>query len=199
MSISYLVFLTSSAASSWCPHFVHQQTTSQQQFEQKTDRFWEFQEQSNSWVEVKLPFDLVSCVNDNCTKVGLIDQTTRTKHEQLENEIDVSNQNNLKTKDGGGDMGGQEEKNSGIILPLRKRISLTKMSDTSVWVTGESGSIYERFWNGVQWVIAPHDLQISAGGAVSVLIVNQTILAISDEGNLYQVLLSTSSFQIFIR
>lgn len=198
MSISYLVFLTSSAASSWCPHFVHQQTTSQQQFEQKTDRFWEFQEQSNSWVEVKLPFDLVSCVNDNCTKVGLIDQTTRTKHEQLENEIDVSNQNNLKTKDGGGDMGGQEEKNSGIILPLRKRISLTKMSDTSVWVTGESGSIYERFWNGVQWVIAPHDLQISAGGAVSVLIVNQTILAISDEGNLYQLQLSDSSQPIWV-
>ncbi|XWS71193.1 hypothetical protein CRYUN_Cryun03dG0118200 [Craigia yunnanensis] len=189
LSINYPVFLTSA---SWCPHFV-QQTT--RQFEQKTDRFWEFQEQSNSWVEVKLPFDLVSCVNDNCTKVGLIDQKTRTKEEHLQNEKDVSNQKNLKMKDG--DMGGLEE-NSFTILPLRKRISLTKMSDTSIWVTGESGSIYERFWNGVQWVIAPHDLQMSAGDAVSVLIVNQTILAISEEGNLYQMQLGDSSQPIWV-
>ncbi|XVF04760.1 hypothetical protein REPUB_Repub05bG0112900 [Reevesia pubescens] len=189
LSICCLVSLTSA---SWCAHFV-QQTT--RQFEQKTDQFWEFQEQSNSWVEVKLPFDLVSCVNDNCTKVGLIDQSTKTKEEHLENIKDVSNQKTLKMRDG--DIEGLEE-NSYTVLPLRRRISLTKMSDTSIWVTGESGSIYERFWNGVQWVIAPHDLQISAGHAVSVLIVNQTILAISEEGNLYQMQLSDSSQPIWV-
>ncbi|OMO54503.1 hypothetical protein COLO4_36457 [Corchorus olitorius] len=90
------------------------------------------------------------------------------------------------------------EENYGTVLPLRKRVSLTKMSDTSIWVTGESGSIYERFWNGVQWVIAPHDLQVSAGYAVSVLIVNQTILAISEEGNLYQMQLTDSSQPIWV-
>ena len=90
----------------------------------------------------------------------------------------------MKKKDG---YGGQEE-NSDMVLPLRKRISLTKMSETSIWVTGESGSIYERFWNGVQWVVAPHDLPVFAGHATSVFIVNQTILALSEEGILYQVL-----------
>ncbi|XP_019155559.1 PREDICTED: uncharacterized protein LOC109152368 [Ipomoea nil] len=60
------------------------------------------------------------------------------------------------------------------------------MSESSVWVTGESGSIYERFWNGLQWVIAPHELPVSAGYAVSVFIVNQTILALSEAAVLYQ-------------
>lgn len=73
------------------------------------------------------------------------------------------------------------------MVTLRKRVSLTKMSETSIWITAESGSIYERFWNGVQWVIAPHDLPSSAGPAVSVFKVNQTILALSEAGFLYQV------------
>ncbi|KAG4129907.1 hypothetical protein ERO13_D09G109000v2 [Gossypium hirsutum] len=189
LSISYLAIFTSA---SLCKQFV-QQTT--RQFEQETDRFWEFQEQSNRWVEVKLPFDLVSCVNDNCNKVGLIDQTKGTKEENLGNETDASNQNNNKMKDGNI---GRLDENSYAILPQRKRISLTKMSDTSIWVTGESGSIYERFWNGVQWVIAPHDLHLSAGSAVSVLIVNQTILAISEEGNLYQMQLGDNLQPIWV-
>ncbi|EOY32744.1 Uncharacterized protein TCM_040774 isoform 1 [Theobroma cacao] len=190
LSISDLVLLTSASC---CPHFV-QQTS--RQFEQKTDRFWEFREQSNSWVEVKPPVDLVSCVNDNCTKVGLIDQTTKAKEEDLQKEKDPSKQKkHLKTKEG--DIGEIEE-NCWTVLPQRKRISLTKMSETSIWVTGESGSIYERFWNGVQWVIAPHDLQMSAGRAISVLIVNQTILAISEEGNLYQMQLGDSSQPIWV-
>lgn len=151
--------------------------------------------QSNRWVEVKLPFDLVSCVNDNCNKVGLIDQTKGTKEENLGNEKDASNQNNNSMKDGNI---GRLDENSYANLPQRKRISLTKMSDTSIWVTGGSGSIYERFWNGVQWVIAPHDLHLSAGSAVSVLIVNQTILAISEEGNLYQMQLGDNSQPIWV-
>ena len=165
------------AYASWCPYHFVQQTN--QQFEQKTDRFWEFNEQTNSWVELKLPHDLVSCVNDNCTKVGSISSTTKKNKDHLEKEHDVPEQReSLKKKD---------EENSDMGLPLRKRISLTRMSETSVWVTGESGSIYERFWNGVQWVIAPHDLPVYAGHAVSVFIVNQTILALSEAGILYQV------------
>lgn len=170
------------ASASWCPHNYAQ--TKDRKFEQKADRFWEFQEESNSWVEVELPYDLLSCVNENCNKVGSIVQVAKDKeeeHVQRENHDVVKKTEDLKRKDGDG--GGAEEE-----LPLRKRISLTKMSEASFWVTGESGSIYERFWNGVQWVIAPHDLPVLAGHAICVFIVNQTILALSEEGILYQVL-----------
>ncbi|XP_028798755.1 uncharacterized protein LOC114754157 isoform X2 [Neltuma alba] len=86
------------------------------------------------------------------------------------------------------------------ILPQRKRLSLTKLSDSSVWVTGESGSIYERFWNGLQWVIAPHELPIQAGRAIAVFVINQTILALSEAGLLYQmqVQLSESSETVWV-
>lgn len=84
------------------------------------------------------------------------------------------------------------------VLPLRKRVSLTKMSETSIWITAESGSIYERFWNGVQWVIAPHDLPSSAGPAVSVFKVNQTILALSEAGFLYQMQLTEKSELVWV-
>ncbi|XP_002513522.3 uncharacterized protein LOC8274321 [Ricinus communis] len=170
---------------------------SNRQFEQKTDRFWEFQEESNTWVEVKLPYDLVSCINDNCTKLGSIDQVTKNKEEEhLEREYDVSGQTeSLKEKDGDGEVA---EENSEVILPQRKRISLTRMSETSIWVTGESGSVYERFWNGVQWVIAPHDLPILAGHAICVFFVNHTILALSEVGVLYQMQLSDSSQPIWV-
>ncbi|XP_024025228.1 uncharacterized protein LOC21398426 [Morus notabilis] len=165
---------------SWCPHhFFHRQT---RKFEQKTDRFWEFKEETNTWVEVKLPYDLISCVDDNCTKLGSIEPSREYDHD-----------------DGARRKESSEEGNSGgFVLPMRKRVSLTKMSETSVWVIGESGSIYERFWNGVQWVIAPHDLPISAEHAVSVFIVNHTILALSEAGNLYQMQLSESSQPIWV-
>lgn len=182
LSVSYLVFLDSA---SWCPHQYVQQSS--QQFEQKTDRFWEFREETNSWIEVELPYDLVSCVNDNCSKVGSIDQTGATKEGHLE-EVKTKQKETLKKKDGDGGV----DESSDIVLPLRKRISLTKMSETSIWVTGVSGFVYERFWNGVQWVIAPHDLPISAGPAISVFIVNQRILALAEAGVLYQVLVASN-------
>ncbi|KAL2559605.1 uncharacterized protein Fot_04344 [Forsythia ovata] len=127
-----------------------------QKFEQKSTRFWEFEEESNTWVEVKLPYDLVSCINDNCTIVNSIQQMT-TKNEDQKGESVVSDKMEHGEKED--DKRGQKE-SSYAILPLRKRVSFTKMSDTSIWVTGESGSIYERFWNGLQWVIAPHDLPV---------------------------------------
>ncbi|KAF2287404.1 hypothetical protein GH714_039833 [Hevea brasiliensis] len=191
--VSRTYFLILGSASCCLHNYVQH---SNRQFEQKTDRFWEFQEQSNTWVEVELPYDLVSCVNDDCTKVGSIDRITENKDEHLERDYDVTRHTkSSKKKDG--DRGGAEE-NSEIVLPLRKRISLTRMSETSIWVTGESGSIYERFWNGVQWVIAPHDLPLSAGYAVCVFIVNQTILALSEAGILYQMQLSESSQPIWV-
>ncbi|KAJ9139655.1 hypothetical protein P3X46_030368 [Hevea brasiliensis] len=185
----FLIICSASCLNNYIQH-------SNLQFEQKTDRFWEFQEQSNTWVEVELPYDLVSCVNDNCTKVGSIDQITENKEDHFERDNDVSTHTgSFKHKDS--DRGGAEQ-NSEIVLPQRKRISLTRMSDTSIWITGESGSIYERFWNGVQWVIAPHDLPVSAGYAICVFIVNQTILALSEAGILYQMQLSESSQPIWV-
>lgn len=159
------------------------------QFQQKTDRFWEFQEESNTWVEVKLPFDLVSCVDDTCSKVGSIHEMKKIDEDESQKEQQhgmVKERKGLKRKD------------LDVVLSVRKRISLTKMSDTSIWVTGESGSIYERFWNGVQWVIAPHGLPISAGHAVSVVTVNQTILTISEEGKLYQMRLNENSQPVWV-
>lgn len=174
--LNYFLVLGSSLC---CPtQLLHQKTDGK--FEQKTDRFWEFDESSNSWVEVELPLDLFSCVNGNCTKVGSVQGR----------EFAVAEKENLKGK--------ESEENWNMNLPIRKRISLTKMSETSIWVTGVSGSIYERFWNGVQWVIAPHDLPVSAGRAISVFIVNQTILALSESGNLYQMQLSESSQPIWL-
>ncbi|GLT51038.1 hypothetical protein SLA2020_244850 [Shorea laevis] len=194
LSASFSVFLGSA---SWCPHQFVQQMMNRQ-FQQKTDRFWEFQEQSNTWVEVKLPFDLVSCVDDNCIKVGLIDQTKKIKEEQSQKEGYDSPEERKSMKKKDHDGGGGIEDDSLVVLPMRKRISLTKMSETSIWVTGESGSIYERFWNGVQWVIAPHNLPVSARHAISVLIVNQTILTISEEGKLYQMQLNENSQPIWV-
>ncbi|XP_059429925.1 uncharacterized protein LOC132163594 isoform X2 [Corylus avellana] len=198
MSMFYLIFFIRVlfpvscflvlAYASWCPHHFGQQAD--QQFQQKTDRFWEFNEQTNSWVEVELPYDLISCLNDNCTKVGLINPIL-----VREDDIVPEQRESLQKKD---DHGGQEENSKTAVLPQRKRISLTKMSETSVWVTGESGSIYERFWNGVQWVIAPHDLPVLAGHAMSVFIVNQTILALSESGILYQMQVSENSQAIWV-
>lgn len=167
-------------SASWYPHQYIQHSV--RQFEQKTDRFWEFDEHTNHWVEVKLPYDLVACADDNCTKVGLIDRRSRDE-ERCERQSHAPEQSQVSTKDDRG----EAADGSDVVLPLRKRLSVTKMSETSIWITGESGSIYERFWNGVQWVLAPHDFTMSAGRAVSVFIVNQTILALSEAGQLYQV------------
>ncbi|OIT22804.1 PREDICTED: uncharacterized protein LOC109217097 isoform X1 [Nicotiana attenuata] len=170
------VSISDSESESW---FMHQYVIqSQRKFEQKTNNFWEYDDQSKSWVQVNLPYDLVSCFNDNCTKANrIIDQITKTIIQEPEQREIFT-----KVKD--------EESCSYSNLPLRKSFSLTKMSEISIWITGISGSIYERFWNGLQWVIAPHDLPLSAGYAVSVFIVNQTILALSESGNLYQLQLS---------
>lgn len=187
MIFAYIILsLSCSAGSDSDLWYLHQYVRqADRKFEQKTNRFWEFQEQSNSWVEVELPFNLVSCVNDNCSKVGLVDQRiNRTKDTE---ELDVSEpKKSSKMKDY---VKTAAEENFNTVLPFRKRVSLTKMFDTSIWITGPSGSIYERFWNGMQWVIAPHELPLTAGYAISVFIVNQTILALSEAGNLYQVVI----------
>nr|CAD1828999.1 unnamed protein product [Ananas comosus var. bracteatus] len=155
---------------------------SEAKFQQKTSKFWEFEEKSNTWVEITLPFDLISCVNSTCTKVGSIDSVSNEQ-----SQVSVQHER-------GGD---ERIDNSEPVLPIRRRISLTRMSEASVWVTGQSGSIYERFWNGVQWVIAPHELQTEAGYAVSTFVVNQTILALSEVGILYQLQLNEKSQPIW--
>lgn len=169
-----------STSSSWCPaQFVLQ---NKRKFEQKTNRFWEYKEESNTWVELELPYDLFSCVNDNCTRVGSISSNKSKKDHVVEK---TSRRN--------------KESVSEIFLPQRKRlVSMRKMSETSIWVMGQSGSIYERFWNGVQWVIAPHDLPPIAAPANSVFIVNHTILALSDAGYLYQMELNENSQPVWV-
>ncbi|KAD4384466.1 hypothetical protein E3N88_24634 [Mikania micrantha] len=177
--------ILSCSSSSWCHHHhIHQHTN--RKFEQKTTNFWEFEEESKTWVQIKLPYDLVSCVNNNCTKVGVIepvdDDQARIESGQEQDSIKIESQRNKKVKTDRG-------------LGSRNRISLTKMSDDSIWVTGISGSIYERFWNGIQWVIAPHELPLQAGYAVSVFLVKHTILALSEAGILYQAILLNENSQ----
>lgn len=161
--------------------------------EQRNKRFWHFSEQSSSWVEMQLPYDLTSCVDGDCAIVSSIQEgeakkDSREKKKRRRRDGDVDDDEGEE----------EEERSSHGVLPLRRRISLTKMSETSVWVTGQSGSIYERFWNGLQWVIAPHDLPLSAGYAVSVLMVNHTILALSEAAFLYQVRLFFCFFLFFL-
>ncbi|XP_027360491.1 uncharacterized protein LOC113868792 isoform X2 [Abrus precatorius] len=160
--------------SSCCLYQFFQQ--SNRRFEQKTDRFWKFSEIDGRWVEVQLPCDLLSSGNSKCSKVNSKEESLKQEHGFDDKKISLNRKDDKK---------GVEETLE-VVLPLRKRISLTKMSETSVWITGESGCIYERFWNGLEWVIAPHELPISAGRAVAVFIINQIILALSEAGNLYQ-------------
>jgi hypothetical protein len=164
------------SAHSWCTP--HPSPRQEARFEQKTNRFWEYQEQSNTWVEISMPFDLMSCINGTCTKVGSITRKPASSPVHSQEEEDAR----LDEED--------EEDRNDPVLPVRKRISLTRMSESSVWVTGQSGSIYERFWNGVMWVIAPHELPTSAGHATATFIVNTTILALSEAGILYQLQLN---------
>ena len=176
-------YIVVEGSASCCPHqFFHQ---SNRRFEQKADRFWKFSEQADRWIEVQLPYDLVSCVNKGCSKVNNQEGSLKQEHEFDDKRVSLED----------GNIGA--EKSLDVVLPLRKRISLTKMSETSIWVTGESGSMYERFWNGLEWVIAPHDLPISAGRAVAVFIINHIILAISEAGNLYQVRTNVYQFSKF--
>ncbi|KAG8370992.1 hypothetical protein BUALT_Bualt13G0040800 [Buddleja alternifolia] len=173
--------LTYTIISACDPCYIDQYITqSDQKFVQKSKIFYEFNEKSNTWVEVGLPYHLISCINDNCSIVGSIQEPINSKTEKVENQ------------------GDELERIPYAVLAVRKRVSLTKMSETSVWITGVSGSIYERFWNGLQWVIAPHDLPFFAGYAVSVFIVNQTILALSEPGILYQMQLTEDSQPIWI-
>ncbi|KAG9454748.1 hypothetical protein H6P81_007652 [Aristolochia fimbriata] len=176
--ITQMILSCSISGFSWCQPDMQERP----KFKQKTDRFWEFDEESKNWVELKLPFELKSCINDNCTIVGSI-LPLEDREKCAENENDSKSH----------DEATAVADNSGAVLSLRRRISLTKMTEGSVWITGESGSIYERFWNGIQWVIAPHDLPVSVGSAVSVFIINQTILTLSEAGILYQLQLDENS------
>lgn len=185
-----LSFCTVVGCASCCPYQFFQQ--SNRRFEQKTDRFWKFSEEADRWVEVQLPCDLISGGDSECGKVK------NRREESLDQEHGFDDKKKrLDRKDGKIGVLGPFDV---VLMPLRKRISLNKMSETSVWVTGESGSIYERFWNGLEWVFAPHDLPISAGHAVAVFIINQMILALSESGNLYEVInicsLNSISFRI---
>lgn len=173
----------------------HHLATKTREFKRKTDKFFRFDEKSNTWVELELPYDLVSCTDESCTKVGSIKKARETTAEQ--EYVPEKKSGSLKTEASGG---GQRLTVNyyDTLIPFRRRVSLTKMSELSIWVTGESGSIYERFWNGVQWVIVPHDLPAVAGSAVSIFFVNLSILALSEAGLLYQMKLNEHSQPVWV-
>ncbi|KAJ6808827.1 uncharacterized protein M6B38_165810 [Iris pallida] len=172
---------------SWCP--TPPTRSSDAKFQQRTNRFLEFEEETQRWVEITLPFDLLSCINGNCSKVASIKNMEKKQGGNLvtqqEGKTNIDSDDKLVEED-------HEQ-----VLPLRKRFSLTRMSEASLWVTGQSGSIYERFWNGVGWVIAPHELPTSAGPAVAVFIVNRTIISLSEGGIVYQLQLNENSQPIW--
>jgi len=181
-------FCTGVGCTSCCPYQLFQQ--SNRRFEQKTDRFWKFSEEADRWIEVQLPCDLISGGDGECGKVNRREESMDQEQGFDDREKRLDRKDDKVRVVGPFDVG---------LMPLRKRVSLTKMSETSVWITGESGSIYERFWNGLEWVMAPHDLPISAGRAVAVFIISHMILALSESGNLYQVIYTSSQNYISFR
>lgn len=193
ISPSFFSFSAVSASDFPFLHHYDRQQNQTRKFELKTNKFWKFDEQSNAWVEVQLPYDLISCTNDTCTKVGSIgrigEENREEKAEKKTGEFDDSRREEKDKNQVKADDDVVEENSSEFLLPLRKRISVTKISENSIWITGPSGSIYERFWNGLQWVIEPHDLPVAAGFAISVFIIDQRIFALSEAGKLYQVML----------
>ncbi|XP_020597698.1 uncharacterized protein LOC110037398 [Phalaenopsis equestris] len=185
---SHLRLLNSAfSAQSWCPLPPNRSLNTE--FKQRINRFWEFEEKTNRWVEISLPYDLISCTNGSCSKVGSI------KNWGVKTGGNPETMNQQRNK--GIDYRKEMEERFDQVLPVRKRLSITRMSEASIWVTGLSGSIYERLWNGLRWVVAPHELPISAGAAVSVFIINQTILALSEAGMLYQLQLNENSQPIW--
>jgi len=154
-------------------------------FVQLTDRFWAYDSNSKQWKRLQLPFDLLSCINGSCIKVGSIEDKNSSPydHNLIVHQEEASD---------------DENSNLNPHLPLRTRTSLKAISESSVWITGESGSIYERFWNGVQWVIAPHDLPASAGYAISVFAVNETFMALSEAGVLYQLTIDANAQPLWV-
>lgn len=63
---------------------------------------------------------------------------------------------------------------------------LSVYSDVSLWVVGRSGSVFERFWNGMHWVYIPHSLPLGQGGAVSIVCINSTVLVRLRNGGVLQ-------------
>lgn len=179
---------SSEAQSLECPYPPGEENT-RVEFQQLTDRFWAYDTQSKQWKLVELPFDLWSCNNGCCSKIGTIQNSNKnysSPHDE-NNPIVEEEKDTQCPDDMDAESSGDEDLNLVPPLPIRTRMSLTVMSETSIWMTGESGSIYERFWNGMNWVIAPHDLPPSAGYATSVFAINHTFMALSEAGNVYQV------------
>ncbi|KAG8045206.1 hypothetical protein GUJ93_ZPchr0008g11697 [Zizania palustris] len=104
---------------------------------------------------------------NNHADVGLIEQLER-RHGRASISIEDT-------------VGVDQADRNNPVVPNR-RISLARMSESSVWLTGQSGSIYESSGVGWVWVIAPHELQTSAGYVTATFILITTILALSEAG-----------------
>lgn len=173
-------------------------------FVQHSDKFWAYDRVTKSWTETDL-----SCLFNNgswwhsCSmgrKTKASSPRTSGQPLQFSSKGDPRTRHEMNSEDGSSSASSSAEaedsktscdSSSTSAPPLElsslRRISMVRFSDVSLWITGQSGAIYERFWNGVQWVVIPHDLPAFAGRATAVLSVNRTMVAMSESGILYQV------------
>ncbi|KAK3280308.1 hypothetical protein CYMTET_11847, partial [Cymbomonas tetramitiformis] len=77
-----------------------------------------------------------------------------------------------------------------VVEPQPPSGAVMRFSDVSLWIIGPSGSVFERFWNGMHWVYIPHTMPNEADSAVSLHYLNHTIIVVSKQGNLYHRLMN---------
>ncbi|GLJ51702.1 hypothetical protein SUGI_1098840 [Cryptomeria japonica] len=144
-----------------------------EEFVQLTDRFWAYDTHSNKWTQLELPFDLLSCNNGNCSKIGTIQDLNQDNENNSPPHDYNPNSREEQQFDEGSDDGVSllAEEELGPPLVVRKRLSLTVMSETSVWITGY---------------------------AISVFAVNHTFAALSEAGNLYQLTMDANAQPLWV-
>ncbi|KAL3698138.1 hypothetical protein R1sor_012214 [Riccia sorocarpa] len=164
-------------------------------FVQHSNKFWAYDRATQSWSETD-----VSCLFSNgswwhsCSIGRKADKPSSSDHLSSRGGK-ISEESNSDGDSSGGEkkVEGESEELSSLM-----RISMVRFSDVSLWITGQSGAIYERFWNGVQWVVIPHDLPAFAGRAISVLSVNRTMVTMSESGVLYQLQIDGSGQLLWV-
>ncbi|KAL2645054.1 hypothetical protein R1flu_012641 [Riccia fluitans] len=162
-------------------------------FVQHSNKFWAYDRVSKSWTETD-----VSCLFSNGSwwhSCSIGRKTKPSADQPLEfTSKDVAS----KQVNSEGEPSVAEKVEASEELSSLMRISMVRFSEVSLWITGQSGAIYERFWNGVQWVVIPHDLPAFAGHATSVLSVNRTMITMSESGVLYQLQIDGSGQLLWV-
>ncbi|GBG72662.1 hypothetical protein CBR_g12234 [Chara braunii] len=150
---------------------------------QSTEGFWSYDRASNSWNPVDITHLLLESgggVRAEEEVEGKVGQKSNSKgeskvHGEQEDGRELANESSSSGR-----------YRSGLFLFNSATVSMAKFLETSLWMVGQSGSIFERYWNGIQWVYIPHDLPNVAGKAEAVMAINRTVVATSRAGILYQ-------------